>query len=129
MILPPNMISLGIEVFLAILLMIAIAYCARLDGKLKALRTGNNRMLEAAKELQSSVVHAQNAVTALRRSADAAGRELQHKIDAARAMAQTPIVREVLIDDRRDSHAGESQSREPAARGNIDFSLRRRSVL
>jgi uncharacterized protein YlxW (UPF0749 family) len=134
MILPPNFMSLGIEVFLAVLLMIAIAYCARLDGKLKALRTGNNRMLEAAKELQSSVLHAENAVTALRRSADAAGRELQHKIDEARAMAQTPIIREVMIDDRRDSHAGDSQSREAhsrelAPRGNIDFSLRRRSVL
>jgi hypothetical protein len=126
MILPPNFMSLGIEVFLAILLMIAIAYCARLDGKLKALRTGNNRMLEAAKELQSSVLHAENAVTALRRSADAAGRELQHKIDEARAMAQTPIVREVMIDDRRDAHA---PSDTPTPRGNVDFSLRRRSVL
>ena len=138
MILPPNFMSLGIEVFLAILLMIAIAYCARLDGKLKALRTGNNRMLEAAKELQSSVVHAENAVTALRRSADAAGRELQHKIDEARAMAQTPIVREVMIDDRRDyssepqsrePQSRETHSREPGPRGNVDFSLRRRSVL
>ena len=123
MTLPPNIISLCVEVFLAILLIIAIAYCARLDGKLKALRTGNNRMLEAAKELQSSVLHAENAVTALRRSADAAGKELQAKIDEARAMAQTPIVREVLIDDRRES------SGEPAPRGNVDFSLRRRSVL
>jgi len=129
MILPQNFMSLGIEVFLAILLMIAIAYCARLDGKLKALRVGNNRMLEAAKELQNSVMHAENAVTALRRSADAAGRELQHKIDEARAMANTPIVREVMIDDRRDSHSGESSARDAAPRGNVDFSLRRRSVL
>ena len=134
MILPPNFMSLGIEVFLAVLLVIAIAYCARLDGMLKALRTGNNRMLEAAKELQSSVMHAENAVTALRRSADAAGRELQLKIDEARAMAQTPIVREVMIDDRRDSYTGdgqsrETQSRETAPRGTVDFSLRRRSVL
>jgi len=134
MILPQNFMSLGIEVFLAVLLVIAIAYCARLDGKLKALRTGNNRMLEAAKELQSSVMHAENAVTALRRSADAAGRELQLKIDEARAMAQTPIVREVMIDDRRDSYTGdgqsrETQSRETAPRGTVDFSLRRRSVL
>jgi hypothetical protein len=120
MILPPNIMSLGIEVFLAILLLIAIAYCARLDGKLKALRTGSNRMLEAAKELQSSVIHAENAVTALRRSADAAGKELQHKIDEARAMANTPIIREVMVDDSRTA----SQ-----ARGNVDFSLRRRTVL
>jgi hypothetical protein len=47
--------SIAFEGFLALLLVIAIAYCMRLDGKLKALRNGNARMLEAAKELQSSV--------------------------------------------------------------------------
>ena len=105
---------LAFEGFLALLLIIAIAYCIRLDGKLKALRTGNMRMLEAAKELQSSVLHAENAVRALRRSADAAGRELQGKIDEARAMAAAPaLVRE--------------EPREVARP--LDFSLRRRSVL
>ena len=69
-----NIYVLAFEGFLALLLVIAILYCIRLDGRLKALRNGNARMLEAAKELQSSVIHAENAVTALRRSADAAGR-------------------------------------------------------
>jgi hypothetical protein len=106
--------SMTMEIILASLLLIAIAYCWRLDGKLKALRTGNARMLEAAKELQSSVRHAENAVNAMRGSADAAGRELQAKIDEARAMAAQPLVRE--------------PSRE-AARGNVDLALRRRNVL
>jgi hypothetical protein len=100
-----------LEIVLASLLLIVIAYCMRLDGKLKALRTGNTRMLEAAKELQSSVLHAENAVAALRRSADAAGRELQARIDEARAVA---VLREVPREDPR---------------GNVDFTLRRRSVL
>jgi hypothetical protein len=126
MIMPANIVSLGIEVFLAILLMIAIAYCARLDGKLKALRTGNTRMLEAARELQSSVVHAESAVSAMRRSADAVGKELQAKIDEARAMAQTPIIREVAIDDSRLRESGRDGR---DAKANVDFSLRRRSVL
>jgi len=119
-----NMYVLAFEGFLALLLVIAILYCMRLDGKLKALRNGNTRMLEAAKELQSSVIHAENAVTALRRSADAAGRELQAKIDEARAMANTPLVRdaprEVMIDGGRDR----DNVRQP-----MDFTLRRRSVL
>ena len=130
LVLPPNILTLTIEVFLAILLMIAIAYCARLDGKLKALRTGNTRMLEAAKELQSSALHAENAVSAMRRSADAAGKELQAKIDEARAMAQKPIIREVMIDDSRT--AGRESDRESGrdnVRAPVDFSLRRRSVL
>jgi hypothetical protein len=109
-----NIYSMTLEILLVGLLLIAIAYCMRLDGKLKALRTGNTRMVEAAKELQSSVVHAENAVTAMRRSADAAGRELQAKIDEARAMAAQPLVREASRDD---------------GRGNVDFTLRRRSVL
>jgi len=107
-ILSPNMLSLGVEVFLAVLLVIAIAYCMRLDGKLKQLRSGNMRMLEAAKELQSSVMHAENAVMALRRSAEAAGRELQGRIDEARAIAAAPPT---------------------TGRDNVDFTLRRRSVL
>src|SRR5690606_12681906 len=101
--------SSGLESLLAILLFIPIAYCWRLDGKLKALRSGNLRMLEAAKELQASVLHADNGVGALRRSAEAAGRDLQAKIDQARAVAAAP--------------APQSQ-----ARDNVDFSLRRRSV-
>lgn len=116
--------SLAIEILLIVLLIVAILYCIRLDGKLKALRSGNTRMLEAARELHNSVVHAENAVTALRRSADAAGRELQSKIDEARAMANAPLVRdaprEVMIDGPRDR----DNVRQP-----VDFTLRRRSVL
>ena len=108
-----NIYSMTLDGILATLLLVAIIYCIRLDGKLKALRTGNTRMVEAARELQQSSVHAENAVTALRRSAEAAGRELQAKIDEARAMAAQPLVRET-----RDG-----------ARDNVDFTLRRRSVL
>jgi uncharacterized protein YlxW (UPF0749 family) len=103
-----------LEIILASLLLIVILYCMRLDAKLKALRTGNVRMVEAAKELQSSVVHAENAVAAMRRSADAAGRELQAKIDEARAVAAQPVLREVPREEPR---------------GNVDFTLRRRSIL
>lgn len=112
-----NIYVLAFEGFLAVLLVIAILYCIRLDGRLKAVRQGNARMLEAAKELQNSVLHAENAVTALRRSAEAAGRDLQTRIDEARAIAATPILRE--------------PPREVAdnVRQPVDFTLRRRSVL
>lgn len=113
-----NIYSTTIEVILACLLLITIAYCVRLDGKLKSLRTGNTRMVEAAKELQSSVIHAENAVTAMRRSADAAGRELQAKIDETRAMTAAQPIRELPSERGRED-----------SRGNIDFTLRRRSVL
>ena len=125
MIMSAGLYSIVLEGFLALLLVIAIAYCMRLDGKLKAVRNGNARMLEAAKELQNSVMHAQNAVTALRRSADAAGKELQNKIDEARAIAAIPMVRDVR-DMPREADRGSDRGQD---RGNIDFTLRRRSVL
>jgi len=121
--------SIVLEGFLALLLLIAIAYCMRLDGKLKALRNGNTRMLEAAKELQSSVIHAQNAVTALRRSADAAGRELQLKIDEARAVAAIPMVRDARDMPRESYRETPRESALATERANVDFTLRRRSVL
>ena len=144
-----NIYSITMEAVLASLLLIAIAYCWRLDGKLKALRTGNTRMLEAAKELQSAVVHAENAVNGLRRSADAVGKELQAKIDEARAMAAQPLIREPMLGDRdMPRNSARDYGREPArdvsrdpgrdpgrdsardsGRGNSDFALRRRSTV
>lgn len=129
MMMSAGLYSIVLEGFLALLLVIAIAYCMRLDGKLKALRNGNTRMLEAAKELQNSVIHAQNAVTALRRSADAAGKELQSKIDEAKAVAAIPMVRDVRdmpIDSYRETAR---ETAHATARANVDFTLRRRSVL
>jgi hypothetical protein len=112
-----NIYSMTMEIILASLLLIAIAYCWRLDGKLKALRTGNTRMVEAARELQSSVVHAENAVIAMRRSAEAVGKELQAKIDEARAMAAQPLPRASAPERARDE------------RDSVDFTLRRRTRL
>ena len=129
MMMSAGLYSIVLEGFLALLLVIAIAYCMRLDGKLKALRNGNARMVEAAKEIQSSVIHAQNAVTALRCSADAAGKELQTKIDEARAVASIPMVRDVRdmpIDPYRELPR---ETAHATARPNVDFTLRRRSVL
>lgn len=129
MTIPTGIYSLGLEIFLAVLLVIAILYCMRLDGKLKALRTGNNRMLEAAKELQASSLNAQNAVIALRRSAEAAGRELQLKIDEARAVAQIPMIRDVRDMPRENTRETPRETAHATDRANVDFTLRRRSVL
>ncbi len=117
-----NMYMLAFEGFLAVLLVIAILYCIRLDGRLKALRTGNMRMLEAARELQNSVLHAENAVSALRRSADAAGRELQAKIEEARAATAAAAAAQAYL--REDKRESDRDSVRP-----VDFPLRRRSVL
>jgi hypothetical protein len=107
-----NIYSMALEGVVAFLLFIAIGYCWKLDRSLKKLRSGRDGMLQAARELSNSVTHAQNAVQALRASSEAAGRDLQARIDEARAMAAAAIATPHL-----------------APRENVDFSLRRRSVL
>ena len=79
-------VSLVMDVFLAILLIVAIAYFWRLDGRLKALRSGKDGMLEAARELAQTVAHAENAISGLRQSAAETGEQLQTQIDQARAL-------------------------------------------
>lgn len=98
--------SIGLDTLLAVLLVIAILYCWRLDQKLKTLRAGGDNMMEAARELQVSLSQAQAAIDQLRQSADAAGRDLQGRIDEARAVAQIPA---------------------PSGRSEGDFVLRRRN--
>lgn len=82
-----NIFSMTIEIILSALLVIAIIYCWRLDKRLTALRTGRDGMLAAAVELQQSVSQAEAAVGRLKQSADASGRDLQSKIDEARAVS------------------------------------------
>lgn len=79
--------SLLLDGALAALLVIAILYCWRLDGRLKNLRSGKDGMLQAARELQSAVADAEKAISALRSSSDQAGRDLQKRIDEARAVS------------------------------------------
>jgi hypothetical protein len=80
--------SLALDILLAILLVIAILYCWRLDQKLRTLRAGGDSMLEAARELQVSLAQAQSAIEQLRASADGAGKDLQLRIDTARAVSE-----------------------------------------
>lgn len=85
-----NMFSTTLDVILCSLLLIAILYCWRLDQRLKALRTGKDGMIEAARELQSSVADAQSAIARLRQSAEASGQQLQSRIDEAREIVAAP---------------------------------------
>lgn len=100
--------SLLLDGALAVLLFIAILYCWRLDGRLKNLRSGKDGMLQAARELQSAVGDAEKAIALLRQSSDQAGRDLQRRIDEARAVAETPAI---------------SSTQKPPS----DFALRRRN--
>lgn len=73
-----------IEIILAVLLVLTIAYCWRLDQRLNTLRKGNDGMIDAARELAETIAQAETAVQGLRKTAAETGRELQTRIDEAR---------------------------------------------
>jgi len=79
--------TLGLEIVLAVLLAACLFYFWRLDRKLAALRDGQDGVRQAAAELAQATAQAENAVRAMRASALDAGRDLQARIDDARATA------------------------------------------
>lgn len=79
--------TLALEIALAVLLAACLFYCWRLDKKLSAMRSGQDGIREAARELMDSVNAAETAIRNLRSAANEAGRDLQGRIDTARSLA------------------------------------------
>lgn len=80
-------IALVIEIVLALMLAACLVYFWRLDRKLQALRSGQDGALAAAAELAQATAQAETAVRALRMTAQETGRDLQARINDARATA------------------------------------------
>lgn len=80
-------VTLGIEIVLALMLAACLFYFWRLDRKLAALRTGQDGIRAAAAELVQATQAADMAVRNLRMTAQEAGRDLQARINDARATA------------------------------------------
>jgi F0F1-type ATP synthase membrane subunit b/b' len=81
-------ITLAIEIVLALMLAACLYYFWRLDKKLAALRNGQDGVLRAAAELTQATQQAEQAVRSLRATAQEAGRDLQARINDARATAE-----------------------------------------
>ncbi len=80
-------IALGLEIVLALMLAGCLFCFWRLDRKLSALRNGQDGVRAAAAELVQATAQAESAVRAMRMSAQEAGRDLQQRINDARATA------------------------------------------
>lgn len=81
-------VTIVLEAAVGLLLAACVFYCWRLDRKLSALRTGQDGIREAARELNASVAAAEAAIKNLRSTAHEAGRDLQARIDTAGAIAE-----------------------------------------
>lgn len=102
-------ITLAVEIVLALMLAACLFYFWRLDRELQALRSGQDGVLAAAAELAQATAQAEAAVRALRAAAQESGRDLQARINDARATA-----------DRLGLGAGRLRSAtDVAARGRI----------
>jgi hypothetical protein len=80
-------VTLVIELVLAAMLAACLFYFWRLDRKLAALRTGQDGIRAAAAELVAATQNAEAAVRGLRATALETGRDLQARINDARATA------------------------------------------
>ena len=80
--------TLALEIVLGVLMAACLFYCWRLDRKLSALRSGQDGIREAARELLESVSAAEAAIKNLRATAQDSGRDLQARIDTAGAIAE-----------------------------------------
>lgn len=80
-------IQLTLEGVLALMLAACLFFFWRLDRKLAALRNGQDGVRAAAAELGQATAQAEAAVKAMRITALEAGRDLQARINDARATA------------------------------------------
>jgi cell division protein FtsB len=80
-------LMLTLEIVLALMLAACLYSFWRLDRKLAALRSGQDGVRAAAAELAQAVTQADIAVKTLRATAQDAGRDLQARINDARATA------------------------------------------
>lgn len=78
-------IAFALEAVLAVMLAACLFFFWRLDRKLAALRDGQDGVRAAAAQLAQATAAAETAVRALRAAAQDAGRDLQARIDDARA--------------------------------------------
>jgi hypothetical protein len=80
-------IAIALEIVLACMLGACLFSFWRLDRKLGQLRSGQDGVRAAAAELVQATTQAEAAVRVLRASAQEAGRDLQARINDARATA------------------------------------------
>jgi hypothetical protein len=75
-----------LEALVAVLLVVTVVYCAMLDKRLKALRTGQDGLKAIIEGLDSATRRAQTSVSELKAAADAAGHNLSGQVGKARAL-------------------------------------------
>jgi len=80
-------LALGFEILLAVLLLVTVFYCWRLDRRLNALRNGQDGMREAVADLIKATSQAEVCIQGLRDTAGQSSVELEARINKAQKLA------------------------------------------
>ncbi|GMV61321.1 MAG: hypothetical protein AMXMBFR74_04900 [Parvibaculum sp.] len=80
-------IGLMLEIIVCVFLAATIAYCAMLDRRLRAMRSGQDGLRELVGELNTATQRAASAIDALKQASAATGAELGDGVTRARALA------------------------------------------
>lgn len=76
-----------LEIIVCVFLGATIAYCAMLDRRLRAMRSGQDGLRELVGELNTATSRAVSAIDALKQASTATGQDLGGRVTEARALA------------------------------------------
>ena len=80
-------LSLIVELVLSVLLLATIVYCAVLERRLSALRSGQDRLKATIAQLNEAIVSASSSMRMLKTAAGAAAETLDERIARGRSLA------------------------------------------
>lgn len=76
-----------LEIVVCVFLAATIAYCAMLDRRLRAMRSGQDGLRELVGELNTATQRAVSAIDGLKQASEATNEELGERVRTARALA------------------------------------------
>ncbi len=105
-------LSMAINLLVAVLLVITIAYCVILNKKLKAMRGAQDEMQQLITTFNAAADKARGSVDQLKKTGDEIGLSLEREIDRAKAMRDELV----LITDTAEHLAGRIEQAVDASR-------------
>ena len=112
-------VGMILEGLVAALLVVTVVYCAILDKKLKALRTGQDGIKAIIEGLDNATRRARAGISELKAAADAAGHNLSGQVSKARGLTdelQLMIEAGNALADRLEGSRTGAATREPQTR-------------
>lgn len=112
--------ALWLEALVAVLLIVTVVFCIRLNGRLTRLRDAQEQLKSLLDGFAAATQKAEASVAELRRTCGELGAELQGKIDAARRLSDELSVMTQSGNDLADRLERDIMKRRERARGLAD---------